>query len=119
MTGAFSRSLKWGSMAGRSNGLVNQVAFALSSDCISWSDLGKAGRITGGWKLEKLNLPRGELVYIRARCSYSSGIFTGSGSAVEATQQIYITSKCFIGRCLYRQSREGINHTTLYFSVSP
>jgi uncharacterized delta-60 repeat protein len=85
------RSIQWIRNGGGPE--INQAIFEISSDLATWTKLGKATRIIGGWQLKNQNLPFKELSYIRARGSYSSGFFTGSGSEVESTRQIYITSK--------------------------
>jgi hypothetical protein len=86
--GEDGRTIQW--TRGGGGPAVNLVTFALSSDRISWTDLGPADRIRGGWELAVHTLPFREIAYIRARGAYSTGLATGSGSVVESVRQIYI-----------------------------
>lgn len=62
---------------------VDRVTFELSGDGITYTMLGSAKRVPGGWELSGLNLPRVKDVSIRARGYYSTGFSNGSVSIVQ------------------------------------
>ena len=69
---------------------VDRVTFELSTDGSAFTPLGSATRITGGWQLTSLSLPKGQNLYIRTRGFYSSGQCNGSGSIVESVRTAYL-----------------------------
>ena len=69
---------------------VWRVTFEQSTDGVTYTALGDGTRITGGWQLSGLALPRGQNLFIRARGYYASGIYNGSGSVVEAVRNVYL-----------------------------
>jgi uncharacterized delta-60 repeat protein len=69
---------------------VNRVTFELSRDGSTYSFVGHATRITGGWELTGLSLRREPIIFIRARGFYSSGSINGSGSIIESVRNIFI-----------------------------
>jgi uncharacterized delta-60 repeat protein len=63
---------------------VSAVTFESSTDGgVTWSALGNATRITGGWQLTGLSLP--STGYVRARGRASGGYDNGSSSLIEQT----------------------------------
>jgi hypothetical protein len=69
---------------------VWRVIFEQSIDGVTYTPLGDGTRITGGWQLSGLALPRGQNLFIRARGYYASGIYNGSGSVVEVVRNVYL-----------------------------
>lgn len=74
----FSR-VEW--LRGGSTPEATHVSFELSTNGSTWTTLGNAARINGGWELTGLNLPTDGIV--RARARVSSGQFNGSSGLIE------------------------------------
>ena len=67
-----------------------RVTFESSADAATYSSLGNATRVAGGWQLSGLSLPAGQTLYIRARGYYATnGWFSGSGSILESIRSVY------------------------------
>ncbi len=60
---------------------VEQVTLEFSDDALAWTPLGSAVRVTGGWELDGLNLPK--TGYLRARARAIGGLRNGSSSVIE------------------------------------
>jgi uncharacterized delta-60 repeat protein len=69
---------------------VWRVTFEQSTDGTAYTSLGAGTRISGGWELTGLSLPRGQNLWLRARGYYSTGQYNGSASVVESVRNIYI-----------------------------
>lgn len=74
---------------------VRHVSFELSTDGLGYTPLGAGTRISGGWELAGLALPRGRNLWIRARGFYTTGTYNGSGSVVEVVRNIYVPYTIF------------------------
>jgi len=75
---------------------VEQVCFEQSPDGASYSALGRAMRIHGGWQLDGLALPAGQLFYLRARGRSVAGLYNQSSSLVETVAQFWRPPPPFI-----------------------
>lgn len=64
----------------------DRVTFELSIDHGDYALLGHGRRVTGGWDITALDLPKRQNLSIRARGYYASGFSNGSYSVVEAVQ---------------------------------
>jgi uncharacterized delta-60 repeat protein len=69
---------------------VWRVTFESSVDGVSYTPLGAGTRITGGWQLTGLTLPRIQNLFIRARGYYATGLSNGSSSIVESVRNIFV-----------------------------
>jgi uncharacterized delta-60 repeat protein len=67
---------------------VDRVTCELSTDGATYTALGTAARISGGWQLTGLSLPKAQNIFIRARGFYASGYLNGSGSIVESVRTV-------------------------------
>jgi uncharacterized delta-60 repeat protein len=67
---------------------VEHVVFQQSSDGVSYATLGNAARISNGWQLDGLSLPRGRNAYVRAR-GFAGGGSVSSG-LIESVRQFYL-----------------------------
>ena len=63
---------------------VWRVTFESSNDGVTYTSLGAAARVTGGWQLSGQSLPTNQDVYLRARGYYTTGLRNGSASIVES-----------------------------------
>jgi hypothetical protein len=52
-------------------------------------------RLTGGWQLAGLALPRMQNLWIHARGFYATGFYNGSGSVVESVRNVYLPYTVF------------------------
>lgn len=66
-----------------------RVTFEDSSDSLTYSLLGEATRIPGGWQISSLSPAVGQH-FLRARGYYSTADHTGSSSAIETVRNMYI-----------------------------
>ena len=69
---------------------VDRVTFDLSTDGAYYTPLGSATRISGGWQMTGLGLPKAHNIFIRARGFYSSGQYNGSGSIVRSARTAFV-----------------------------
>jgi uncharacterized delta-60 repeat protein len=74
---------------------VWRVWFELSTDGENYTFLGNGTRISGGWHLTGLDLPRAQNLWIRARGSYTSGANNSSGSIIESVRNVYLAPLVF------------------------
>jgi uncharacterized delta-60 repeat protein len=87
--GANRASVEW-LRAGASPELA-YAWFELSlDDGDTWLPLGDAQRISGGWSLSSLSLPRNVPLLVRALGRAASGTGNGAGSLFESRRQIYL-----------------------------
>ena len=68
---------------------VDRVTFDLSTDNLSYTALGEATRIGGGWQLTGQSLLRQQNIFIRARGFYAQS--NNSGSIVESVRNAFIS----------------------------
>jgi uncharacterized delta-60 repeat protein len=69
---------------------VDRVNFDLSTDGVNYASLDSGTRISGGWELTGLSLPKAQNIFIRARGYYSSGQNNGSGSIVMSVSTAFV-----------------------------
>ncbi|WP_198973049.1 IPTL-CTERM sorting domain-containing protein, partial [Xylophilus sp. ASV27] len=72
-----------------------QVRFAVSQDQASWTNLGAATYVPGGWALDGLDaaaLPRNRNLWLRAEGLASGGYFNGSTSLHRSVRQVYLAA---------------------------
>ena len=69
---------------------LSHVSFESSSDGIVFTPLGEGTRISGGWELTGLALPRGQNLFIRAHGYYGTGWYSSSGSLIESVRNAYL-----------------------------
>ena len=67
-----------------------RAIFEESSDGTNWSSLGEGIRISGGWRITGLSLPRNQKHYVRGRGHAVGGVFNASGSLIESVRNIYL-----------------------------
>ena len=67
---------------------ISQVTFEISTGTNSWTTLGSAGRIPGGWQLTGLVLPKNVAYSIRARGYAAGGMSNASTSIIESLKDI-------------------------------
>ena len=70
---------------------VGRVTFEWSTDGATYTALGAGTRISGGWQLAGLALPRNQNLFIRASGYYVTGMYNGSASVVESVWNVYRT----------------------------
>jgi hypothetical protein len=86
---ANSRRIEW--QRGGTSPTLNRVTFEYSESLAgNWTRLGEGQRVTGGWELTELSLPRETIGYLRARGFYRGGTFNGSESITESIHQFYL-----------------------------
>jgi hypothetical protein len=69
---------------------LHQVTFERSLDNVTYSPLGSATRISGGWELAGLGPPPlGQTYYVRARGRAVSGLGNGSCGLIETVRQFH------------------------------
>ena len=71
---------------GQSSPEIHDVTFEHSADLATWTPLGAGTRITGGWQLGGLSLPRGVSGYVRGRGQALGGFDNGSTSRMESVR---------------------------------
>ena len=69
---------------------VERVTLESSSDGINYSPLGVGARVSGGWQLSGVSLPKYQNVFLRARGFFSTGQYNGSGSIVESAREVFL-----------------------------
>jgi len=69
---------------------MHQVFFEKSSDMITWTSLGAAKRINGGWQLTGQTIPWKVNGYVRAIGKSYGGYYNGSTSSIESVRQYYL-----------------------------
>ncbi|MDD5772837.1 MAG: Ig-like domain-containing protein, partial [bacterium] len=69
---------------------INRVTFEISTGLSLWAPLGVGNRITGGWQITGLSIPKNVNRYIRARGYVIGGYCSGSTSIIESVKNIYI-----------------------------
>lgn len=67
----------------------SHVTFETSTNGVIYSPLGNATRISGGWLIDRLNLPKDQNIFVRARGFYGSG----SGSICESVKLSFLTDQ--------------------------
>ena len=72
------------------------MAFESSTDSVAYSPLGKGTRVSGGWRLTGLDLPRSQNLTIRARGTYGTGWYGGSESIVELVRAVYLRPTIYL-----------------------
>jgi uncharacterized delta-60 repeat protein len=100
---------------------IGQVTFESSVDGTNYTLRGHAGRVSGGWRLEGLDLLAGQNLYVRARGRTVSGIHNGSSGLIESVAQLWRLPPPFISSV---QVMDGgalqfsfANTNAVYFSV--
>jgi uncharacterized delta-60 repeat protein len=97
---------------------VYEVAFYESSDGATWTSLGSATRINGGWQMTGLSLPFNRNHYVKALGREYGGLYNASTSLVESVVQYYnrsdftytlTVSKTGAGIGTVTSNPEGIN----------
>ncbi len=68
---------------------VYNVYFEESQDMITWTYLGQAARISGGWQMTGLSLPFNQNRYVRARGMAYGGLYDSSTSIIESVRLYY------------------------------
>ena len=69
---------------------VSRATFELSANGASYTPLGTAARVPGGWQLTGVSLPTDQNLFIRARGYYSGGRDNSSTSIVESVRNVYL-----------------------------
>lgn len=99
LTASSPARVQW--LRGGASPEAHDVTFELSTDGGDiWSPLGSGTRITGGWQLNRLNLPAAGR--IRARARLFSGYGNGSSGLTESS-----VAFSFTGQQLWRQKHFG------------
>lgn len=68
-----------------------RMTFELSTNNIDYTFLGVGAVEPGGWTLTGLNLPTGQILYVRARGYYRSGFQNSSESVVESVRNEFLS----------------------------
>jgi len=71
---------------------VSHVTFETSSDGVSYTSLGSAARLAGGWQLTGQSLPTAGNLFVRARGVYGTGFQNGSGSISQMVRNVNVNS---------------------------
>lgn len=69
---------------------VSKVTFDVSTDLETWTSLGPASRITGGWEITGLTPPFNTRYYVRANADAQGGISEASLSLLLTTKEVYV-----------------------------
>jgi len=69
---------------------VWRVTFEQSTDGTTYTPLGVGTRVSGGWQLTGLALPRNQNLWFRARGYYATGYGNGSASMVMSVRNVYL-----------------------------
>jgi len=69
-----------------------RVTFASSTDGSTYAPLGEGVRVTGGWELGGLNLPKNQHLFIRAQGSYATGFANADGSMTESVRFAWLAA---------------------------
>ncbi len=69
---------------------VTRVTIEASTNGITYTLLGEATPVPGGWQVGGLGLPWRQSVFVRARGSYMTGIAGGSGSLEQVVRDWYL-----------------------------
>jgi|GEM_PF-1183135 len=89
--GANRSSLRW--LRSGAGPELSQAEFEISSNGgASWSAPAAGQRISGGWQLNGLNLPRNVPLLVRLRGQAGGGNGSGSGSLIESVRQAYLAT---------------------------
>jgi len=73
---------------------LDTVTFEKSLDGTTWSTLGAGSRLTNGWQITRLNLPRNTNLYLRAYGFYRCGNYNDSVSVCESVRLFYLPNRC-------------------------
>ncbi|MEO7199848.1 MAG: Ig-like domain-containing protein, partial [Dokdonella sp.] len=93
-----------------------RVWFERSDNGSAWTALGEATRITGGWSLDGLTLPRNQNLWLRARGMANNGYSAASVSLIESVRLVYMAETHVVTATV--QSGQG-GVTPLTQSVEP
>ncbi len=97
---------------GGSSPEFDRVAIERSGDGVSYTFLGSAMRVSGGWRLSGLNLPLSHNSYIRARGFYGTGYGNASGSISEKVLEAVAETDVFA------QIASGGNYQTVLTGIN-
>ncbi len=93
-TSALGTTVTW-TRAGASPELSSAPMLQISSDNLTFSNLGFMTSIPGGWQRTNVSPPLDQLYYLRGQGQTVSGEYAGSQGLIESTRQAYVRNKLF------------------------
>ncbi len=96
---------------------VWRVTFESTTDGATYTSLGNGVRVAEGWQLAGQRLPTNQSLLIRARGSYATGYFNGSGSIVESIRHAYVSCPTVLPTSLVAGA-VGVPYAATFTAVS-